>query len=30
MPYGTVTKVAAPIKVYDMIHAELAKHPADG
>jgi hypothetical protein len=25
-----VIKVAAPIESYDMIHAELANHPADG
>jgi hypothetical protein len=28
--YGVVYNVAAPIEMYDRVHAEVTKHPADG
>ena len=30
MSYGVVFTVAAPIEVYDVLHAELDRFPADG
>jgi hypothetical protein len=30
MPYGVVAEVAAPIELYDAVHAEFAKCPTDG
>jgi hypothetical protein len=30
MPYGVAYDVAAPVELYDAMHAEFAKYPSDG
>jgi hypothetical protein len=30
MPYGVALDVAAPVELYDALHAEFLKYPADG
>jgi hypothetical protein len=30
MPYGVTLDVAAPVELYDALHAEFARYPANG